>query len=79
MFKRIFWIGLGVVVGVLAVSKAEAYLKANTPDQARQFVLGPDQDNVAARTLQNLVSDFREAQQTREAELNAKYSKEMQG
>lgn len=74
MFKRLFWIGLGVVAGVLAVSKAQAYVKANTPDKARQFLLGPDQENVAMRTLGGLVADFRQAQQEREAELNAKYT-----
>ncbi len=37
--------------GVVAVSKAQAYVKANTPDKARQFLLGPDQENVGMRTL----------------------------
>ena len=31
MFKRLFWIGVGVTVGALAVIKAQAYVKANTP------------------------------------------------
>lgn len=79
MFKRVFWVGLGVVAGVLAVSKAQAYVRANTPDKARQFVLGPDQDNVAMRTLSGLVSDFKEAQREREAELNAKFGGELKG
>nr|WP_196779099.1 hypothetical protein [Bifidobacterium choloepi] len=70
---------MGVIAGVLAVTKAEAYLKANTPDKARQFVLGPDQDNVAMRTLQGLVTEFRDAQRTREAELNARYGAELKG
>ena len=35
MFKRLFWIGVGVTVGALAVIKAQAYVKANTPDAAR--------------------------------------------
>jgi len=43
MFKRLFWIGVGVTVGALAVIKAQAYVKANTPDAARAFVFGPDQ------------------------------------
>ena len=42
MFKRLFWIGVGVTVGALAVIKAQAYVKANTPDAARAFVFGPD-------------------------------------
>ena len=42
MFKRIFWVGVGVAIGIVAVTKAQAYVKANTPDAARQFLLGPD-------------------------------------
>ena len=52
MFKRIFWVGVGVAIGVMAVTKAQAYVKANTPDAARQFLLGPDQDNVPMKTLE---------------------------
>ena len=51
MFKRIFWVGVGVAIGIVAVTKAQAYVKANTPDAARQFLLGPDQDNVPMKTL----------------------------
>ena len=51
MFKRLFWISIGVGIGAVAVTKAQAYVKANTPDAARQFLLGPDQDHVAVRTL----------------------------
>lgn len=74
MLKRVFWIGVGVVLGVLAVTKAQAYVKANTPDAARQFVFGPDQDHVAMRTLEGLVNEFNSARRAREAELNAKYA-----
>ena len=42
MFKRLFWISIGVGIGAVAVTKAQAYVKANTPDAARQFLLGPD-------------------------------------
>ena len=48
MFKRIFWMGLGVTAGVVLVTKAEAYVRANTPKRAREFVLGEDQDQVAS-------------------------------
>ena len=68
MFKRLFWVGLGVVAGVVAVSKAQAYVKANTPDKARQFLLGPDQENVGMRTLEGLVNEFTQVRRTREAE-----------
>ena len=42
MFKRLFWVSIGVGIGVVAVTKAQAYVKASTPDTARQFLLGPD-------------------------------------
>ena len=51
MFKRLFWVSIGVGIGVVAVTKAQAYVKANTPDTARQFLLAPDQDHVTMRTL----------------------------
>ena len=60
MFKRIFWVGVGVAIGIVAVTKAQAYVKANTPDAARQFLLGPDQDNVPMKTLEGLVNEFNE-------------------
>ena len=56
MFKRLFWVSIGVGIGVVAVTKAQAYVKANTPDTARQFLLGPDQDHVTMRTLEGLVN-----------------------
>ena len=58
MFKRLFWVFIGVGIGVVAVTKAQAYVKANTPDTARQFLLGPDQDHVTMRTLEGLVNEF---------------------
>ncbi|KAA8827123.1 MULTISPECIES: hypothetical protein [Bifidobacterium] len=73
MFKRIFWIGVGVAIGVVAVTKAQAYVRANTPDKARQFLLGPDQDNVPLRTLAGLVDEFNATRRAREAELNRQY------
>ena len=73
MFKRIFWVGVGVAIGVMAVTKAQAYVKANTPDAARQFLLGPDQDNVPMKTLEGLVNEFNATRRAREAELNRQY------
>ena len=70
MFKRIFWVGVGVAIGIVAVTKAQAYVKANTPDAARQFLLGPDQDNVPMKTLEGLVNEFNATRRAREAELN---------
>ena len=73
MFKRLFWIAVGVGIGVLAVTKAQAYIKANTPDKARQFFLGPDQDHVAVRTLAGLAAEFNDTRRAREEELNRRY------
>lgn len=69
-----FWVSIGVGIGVVAVTKAQAYVKANTPDTARQFLLGPDQDHVTMRTLEGLVNEFNATRQAREAELNSKYA-----
>ena len=73
MRKRLLWIALGMIAGVVAVSKANAYVKANTPDKARQFLLGPDQKHVGVRTLQGLITEFTDVRRAREAELNSRY------
>ena len=73
MLKRLFWIAVGVGIGIVVVSKAQAYVKANTPDAARQFLLGSDQDHVPMRTLEGLVSEFNATRRAREAELNERY------
>ena len=79
MFKRIFWMGLGVTAGVVLVTKAEAYVRANTPKRAREFVLGEDQDQVASRTLSELVSQFTQTMHQRQDELDRRYLDRFQG
>ena len=79
MFKRIFWVGVGVAIGIVAVTKAQAYVKANTPDAARQFLLGPDQDNVPMKTLEGLVNEVNATRRAREAELNRQYIERANG
>ena len=79
MFKRIFWMGLGVTAGVVLVTKAEAYVRANTPKRAREFVLGEDQDQVASRTLAGLVRQFTQTMQERQDELDRRYLDRFQG
>jgi hypothetical protein len=74
MFKRIVWVGVGVVIGVIAVAKAQAYIKAKTPDHARQFLLGPDQEHIGMQTIEGLFHDFNVARQAREDELNRRYA-----
>ncbi|RSX53874.1 hypothetical protein D2E25_0180 [Bifidobacterium goeldii] len=73
MFKRMFWIGMGVAIGAVAVVKAQAYVKANTPETARRFMFGPDQDHVGMRTLEGLINEFNATRRAREAELNQHY------
>ena len=38
MFKRLFWMCVGIVVGVLAVTKARAYVKAKVPITVRTVI-----------------------------------------
>ena len=73
MFKRLFWLGAGIATGLVLAAKAQSYVKAHTPDGARQFVLGPDQDNVTIRTLAALWEDFNAAREARERELTGRY------
>ncbi|MBW3088962.1 hypothetical protein KIH77_09550 [Bifidobacterium sp. 82T24] len=75
MFKRLLWITIGVGVGVMAVTKAQAYVKAHTPAPARQFVFGPDQDQppITLQTVQSLFDDFQTHRRAREEELNRQF------
>ena len=72
MFKRLFWIGVGAGIGIVAVTKAKAYLRTHTPDAPRQFFLGADSEdeNVPMRTLRALYTEFEENRALREAQLN---------
>lgn len=79
MFKRLFWIGVGAAAGVILVSKAEAYVRANTPKRAREFIMGEDQDRVPQRTLAGLVAEFTTAMRYREEELNRRYTDRFHG
>ncbi|MCI1935744.1 MAG: hypothetical protein LKJ44_02545 [Bifidobacteriaceae bacterium] len=72
MFKRLFWIGVGAAVGIVAVTKAKAYLRTHTPDVPRQFFMGADaeDENVPVRTARALYSEFTANRELREAQLN---------
>ena len=76
MFKRLFWLTVGVGAGIMAVTKAQAYVKAHTPEPARQFVFGPDQEQppFTLQTVQALFDDFNRHRKAREEELNREYS-----
>lgn len=73
MFKRFFWIAIGIGIGVTAVAKANAYVRANTPRAAADFVLGPDNPDLTKDTLRGLVDEFRRHQAQRERELESRY------
>ncbi|WP_018143765.1 hypothetical protein [Alloscardovia criceti] len=74
MFKRIFWFLVGLATGLVVASKAQAYVRAHTPRLAREFVLGPDQDNVTLRTLGSMIEDFNTYRREKEAEMNSAYA-----
>ncbi|OXN01690.1 hypothetical protein [Bifidobacterium vansinderenii] len=75
MFKRIFWVSLGVGIGIMAVTKAQAYVKAHTPEPARQFVFGPDEEQppITLQTVQALFDDFQQHRRDREEQLNREF------
>ncbi|NEG96174.1 hypothetical protein GFD17_05265 [Bifidobacterium sp. SMB2] len=75
MFKRLFWISVGVITGIMAVTKAQAYVKAHTPEPARTFVFGPDEEKppVTLQTVQALFADFERHRHAREEELNRQF------
>lgn len=78
MFKRLFWVSIGVVIGVIGVTKAQAYMRAHTPEPARTFVFGDQQPLDAAFTVETakqLFEDFKQHRRTREQELAAQYGK----
>ncbi len=75
MFKRLFWMCVGIVIGVLAVTKARAYVKAKMPDTARKFVFGVEPENITLSTLIGLFKDFNNSRKEHEAELNSRYAR----
>lgn len=77
MFKRLFWVSVGVTIGVIGVTKAQAYVRAHTPEPARTFVFGDQQPLDAAftvETVKHLVQDFTQHRRAREQQLIAQYS-----
>ncbi|WP_250310093.1 hypothetical protein [Gardnerella sp. Marseille-Q2328] len=75
MFKRLFWMCVGIVVGVLAVTKARAYVKAKVPSSARKFLFDQDPENITVRTVIGLFKDFNTSRKAHENELNARYAR----
>ncbi|WP_300765653.1 hypothetical protein [uncultured Bifidobacterium sp.] len=73
MSKRLFWLSVGFVAGVVTVTKARAYVKANTPQSVRGTLFPDSSQNVAVATLAGLWRDFTTARESRERELNRRY------
>ena len=73
MGRRAFWLLVGMVAGVIAVSKARAYVRANTPTPVSRVLAGKESDNTVVRTIVGLVEEFNATRQAREAELNRRY------
>ena len=69
MIKRVFWLGVGVAVGVLVVRKLTRTAQAFTPrgiaGSARQSAVG------VADSLRSFVDDVRAGMTEREAEIHA--------
>lgn len=73
MFKRLFWISIGAALGVVGMTKAQSYIKANNPEAAEQL-FGEGGTNSVLGTVQELFNEFNETRQAREAELNQEYA-----
>lgn len=73
MGKRLFWISVGFAAGVVTVTKARAYVRANTPHAARGALFPEVADNLGLATVSNLWRDFSAAREAREKELNRRY------
>ena len=74
MFKRIFWVGVGRGHRNRCRHQGTGLCQGQYAcDAARQFLLGPDQDNVPMKTLEGLVNEFNATRRAREAELNRQY------
>lgn len=74
MFKRLFWMFVGIVIGVLTVTKARAYVKAKMPSSASRFIFDEEPKNITLRTVMGLFKDFNTSRKEHEAELNSRYA-----
>ena len=70
--KKLFYISLGVAIGVIMVSKARAYVKSSLPDKASSFLF-PEEGSLPASTLQALLAEFSSAMEEKEKQLADKF------
>lgn len=71
MRKRLFWIAVGTVVGIVVAAKARSYVKAHSPAPVRRAAAG---SHGAVEAVRNLYDDFQQARHTREEELNRQFA-----
>ncbi|EPI59290.1 hypothetical protein ACMZ75_00110 [Gardnerella piotii] len=74
MFKRLFWICIGFVMGVMSVTKARAYVKEKLPQNARNFFFDKDPKNLTLSTILSLYNDFNSSRKAHESQINSKYA-----
>ena len=72
MFKRLFWIGVGVTVGALAVIKARPTSRP-TPLTPHELRVRPGSGPCGHEDAGRLVNEFNATRRAREAELNQHY------
>ena len=70
--KKLFYLSLGMAIGVVMVSKARAYVKNSLPDKASSFLF-PDEEGLPASTLQALLQEFSSAMAQKEKQLADKF------
>lgn len=74
MFKRLFWLCVGIVIGVMSVTKARAYIKGKFPESVGDFFFDKDPKNLTLTTILSLFKDFNSSRKTHESQLNSKYA-----
>ncbi len=74
MFKRLFWICIGFVMGVMSVTKARAYVKEKFPQNASNFFFDKDPKNLTLSTILSLYNDFNSSRKAHESQINSKYA-----
>ncbi|WP_427877399.1 hypothetical protein [Gardnerella sp. 2492-Sm] len=75
MLKRLFWLFVGMIIGVLVVTKARAYVKGKLPESARNFFFDKEPENLTLSTILGLCKDFNTSRKAHETELNNKYAR----
>lgn len=75
MLKRLFWLCVGIAVGVIAVTKARAYVKSRIPDKLQSVLFEQEPENLTLRTVLQLCKDFHTSRKMHEAQLNEKYAR----